>query len=425
MMQELSRDLQNVAPLGFIVLDKNHMLYFTNSYMVTQTGIPNENAIGRAPAAVYHGMDPAVLDATLRLCGRLAGKPVIADDAHTRLEIHVRAAGEAPRILHGLLYFSFVDTDDGHPYYALFFCEFQPRNGSPFHQGFSRALQELRQTRIDQQRLLAELERANDQLLRSDKLASIGQLAAGVAHEINNPVGYVFSNLKTLASYVRDLIKIVDTVEDLDNLEEIRRLKQNLDYQYIRNDVEALIQESEEGIGRIKRIISSLQDFSHIETNGFSAVDLHQGIESTLSIAGNEIRQKAVIVKEYGQLPPVECDISQIKQVVLNLVINAAQSIDGTGVITIRTGTQGSEAWLEVEDTGQGIDEAFSQRIFEPFFTTKPVGQGTGLGLALSNSIVQKHQGRIEVSSRLGEGSRFRVWLPIKQPTAKEPSDAV
>ncbi|WP_442596752.1 ATP-binding protein [Parapusillimonas sp. JC17] len=423
MMQELFRDLQNVAPLGFIVLDKNHMLYFANSYMVTQTGIGND-AAGREPASVYQGIDATALAAVLRLCNDYAGKAVIADDDHTQLEIHVPMAGETPRVLHGLLYFSFIDSD-GCPYYALFFCEFHPRNASPFHKSFSRALQEIRQTRIDQQRLLGELERANDQLLRSDKLASIGQLAAGVAHEINNPVGYVFSNLKTLASYVRDLIKIVDTVEDLDSLDEIRRLKQNLDYQYIRSDVEALIQESEEGIGRIKRIISSLQDFSHIGTNGFCAVDLHQGIESTLGIAGNEIRQKAVIVKEYGKLPPVECDISQIKQVVLNLVVNAAQAIATTGTITIRTGTKDTEAWLEVEDTGKGIDQASSQRIFEPFFTTKPLGQGTGLGLALSNSIIQKHQGRIEVFSELGKGTRFRVWLPIKQAAAKEPSNAV
>ncbi|SDK17188.1 ATP-binding protein [Billgrantia gudaonensis] len=271
--------------------------------------------------------------------------------------------------------------------------------------------------------LLRDLEQANSQLLQSEKLASIGQLAAGVAHEINNPIGYVFSNLKTLADYVRDLLEIIDASDRVTSLEELQALKQRLDYGYIRDDVRALISESEEGIERVKSIITALKDFSHIDEEDFVAADLHRGLETTLSLVNNELKYKAEVIKEYGELPPVECLPSQINQVALNLLTNAVQAIDGRGRIVIRTGCDTERAWFEIEDTGHGIPAEHRERLFEPFFTTKPVGEGTGLGLALSSSIVQKHGGRIEMASEPGRGSRFRVWLPIHQPhdSAPEP----
>ncbi|WP_240455523.1 ATP-binding protein [Halomonas faecis] len=269
--------------------------------------------------------------------------------------------------------------------------------------------------------LLRDLEQANSQLLQSEKLASIGQLAAGVAHEINNPIGYVFSNLKTLADYVRDLLEIVDASDRVTCLEELQALKKQLDYGYIREDVRALISESEEGIERVKSIITALKDFSHIDEEDFVAADLHRGLETTLSLVNNELKYKAEVVKEYGELPAVECLPSQINQVALNLLTNAVQAIDGRGRIVIRTGCDTERAWFEIEDTGHGIPAEHRERLFEPFFTTKPVGEGTGLGLALSWSIVQKHGGHIDVSSDPDQGSRFRVWLPIHQPRAPQP----
>lgn len=272
---------------------------------------------------------------------------------------------------------------------------------------------EARQSEQDQ--LLRKLETANNQLMQSEKLAAIGQLAAGVAHEINNPIGYVFSNLKTLGGYMLDMVKIIDAVDQVDSLDELRRLKAGLEYDYIRSDVEAVIAESEDGIDRVKRIIGALKDFSHIDEEEFRPADLHKGLETTLNVVNNELKYKAELVKEYGDLPEVECIPSQINQVMMNLLVNAAQSIEGFGRITLRSGHDGGWAWVEVEDTGKGIEESARHRLFEPFFTTKPVGKGTGLGLALSYSIVQKHHGRIDVDTEVGKGSRFRVWLPVAQ----------
>lgn len=280
----------------------------------------------------------------------------------------------------------------------------------------SAALNALGSKQLEQEQLIHKLEKANAQLLQSEKLAAIGQLAAGVAHEINNPIGYVFSNLKTLTGYVNDLLRIVDAVDGVGSLEELQQLKRSLEYDYIRTDVEALIHESEDGIERVKKIITALKDFSHIEEEEFRAADLHKGFDSTLNLVNNELKYKAEVVREYGNLPWVECIPSQINQVVMNLLINAAHAIESFGHIALRSGHQGDWVWLEVEDDGKGIDPAILHRIYEPFFTTKPVGKGTGLGLALSYNIVQKHNGRIEVVSQIGQGTRFRVWLPISQP---------
>lgn len=273
--------------------------------------------------------------------------------------------------------------------------------------------------------LLCDLKQANPQLLQSEKLAAIGQLAAGVAHEINNPIGYVFSNLKTLAEYVNDLLRIIDATDQVDSLKELQALKQSLDYDYIRDDAKALIAESEEGIERVKSLITGLKDFSHIEEDDFVFVDLHHGLDTTLNLANNELKYKAEVIKEYAILPPIECLPSQIKQVALNLLTNASQAIKGNGVITLRTGHEGERIWFEVSDTGCGIPPEHRDRLFEPFFTTKPIGEGTGLGLALSFSIVQKHGGQIDINSEVGQGSTFRVWLPVKQPHSIEQEQGV
>lgn len=280
------------------------------------------------------------------------------------------------------------------------------------------ALKALSGKKTEQEQLIKKLEKANAQLLQSEKLAAIGQLAAGVAHEINNPIGYVFSNLKTLASYVHDLLRISDAVDSATGVDELRQLKRSLDYDYIRGDVKALIGESEDGIERIKKIITSLKDFSHMEEEEFRFADLLRGLETTLNMVSNELKYKAEIIKEYGQLPEVECIPSQINQVLMNLLINAAHAIEQFGRITLRSGHEDDRVWLEVEDNGAGIAPHVLNRIYEPFFTTKPIGKGTGLGLSLSYNIVQKHHGRIEISSELGQGTRFRIWLPIRQPGA-------
>ncbi|MDA8381804.1 MAG: ATP-binding protein [Betaproteobacteria bacterium] len=286
------------------------------------------------------------------------------------------------------------------------------------------------QLHVDRNRRLAELQQANhkleaaqSQLLQSEKLASIGQLAAGVAHEINNPIGYVYSNLGTLERYVGDLFSVLDAYGALEGemaresvvLTELRALKGEVDLPFLREDLAALLGESKEGITRVKKIVQDLKDFSHADAEDeWQWADLHKGLDSTLNIVWNELKYKAEVVKAYGDLPDIECLPSQLNQVFMNLLVNAAHAIDGRGTIAVRSGADGGQVWVEVADTGKGILPQHMNRIFDPFFTTKPVGKGTGLGLSLSYSIVQKHHGRIHVDSEPGKGSAFRVWLPVR-----------
>jgi two-component system NtrC family sensor kinase len=268
------------------------------------------------------------------------------------------------------------------------------------------------------------LEETQNQLLQSERMASIGQLAAGVAHEINNPIGYVYSNLGTLERYVQDVFRMLEdyesaegTIADEGVRARLQAAREKLDIAFLKEDLRALMDESREGITRVKDIVQDLKDFSHVDAaNEWYAADLHKGLDSTLNIVNNEIKYKAEVVKEYGDIVAVECLPSQINQVFMNLLVNAAQAIDKRGTISVRTGKQDAEVWVEVADTGEGIATADLKRIFDPFYTTKPIGHGTGLGLSLSYSIIQKHHGRIEVQSEAGKGASFRVWLPIRQP---------
>ncbi|HEC18515.1 MAG TPA: PAS domain S-box protein [Gammaproteobacteria bacterium] len=275
----------------------------------------------------------------------------------------------------------------------------------------------------ERKQALEKLQAAQDQLLQSEKMASIGQLAAGVAHEINNPVGYIYSNLNTLQSHTGKLIEMLNLYEvsepspplDSTTRDSITAKKEELDLDYLKEDVLDLVRESQEGIDRVKQIVQDLKDFSHVDQAEWQWADLHRGLDSTLNIVNNELKYKAEVVKEYGELPLVECLASQLNQVFMNLLVNAAHAIEQRGTITVRTGTEGEWVWVEISDTGKGIEAEHLKRIFDPFFTTKPVGTGTGLGLSLSYGIIGKHGGRIEVRSKPGQGTIFRVWLPEKQ----------
>jgi len=269
-----------------------------------------------------------------------------------------------------------------------------------------------------------QLGETQSHLLQSDKMASIGQLAAGVAHEINNPIGYVYSNLGTLEKYVQDTFGMLDLYEqaeaaitDAGMLAKLKAAKDQLDISFLKEDLRALMDESKDGITRVKNIVQNLKDFSHVDAaDEWYFADLHRGLDSTLNIVNNEIKYKAEVVKEYGELPEVECLSSQLNQVFMNLLVNAAHAIEERGTVTIHTGRQGEEVWVGITDTGKGIAPEHIKKVFDPFFTTKPIGKGTGLGLSLSYGIVQKHHGRIEVQSEVGKGTTFSVWLPIKQP---------
>ncbi|OHC67156.1 MAG: histidine kinase [Rhodocyclales bacterium RIFCSPLOWO2_02_FULL_63_24] len=282
--------------------------------------------------------------------------------------------------------------------------------------------------RARQEELIKKLAEAHAQLLQSEKMASIGQLAAGVAHEINNPVGFVNSNLGALQRYVEDLLRLLSAYEGSEaEMNEATRavlteLKQQVDIGYLRDDIGNLLAESTEGLQRVKRIVQDLKNFSHVAGTEKQWANLEQGLDSTLNVVWNELKYKADVVKEYGGVSEVQCILSQLNQVFMNLLVNAAHAIEDHGRITIRTGELGEDVWVEVEDTGKGILPEHLDRIFDPFFTTKPVGTGTGLGLSLSYSIVQQHGGRIEVKSESGKGSIFKVILPRFANPANAPA---
>ena len=287
----------------------------------------------------------------------------------------------------------------------------------------------LSQEKTEQTALIKRLEEAHNQLLQSEKMASIGQLAAGVAHEINNPIGYVNSNLGSLRNYVAELLAVLAAYEVADALlpegearQRVVMAKQAAELDYLKTDVIALLDESSDGIARVRRIVQDLKDFSHVDLGEWMLADLHKGLDSTLNVVNNEIKYKAQVVKEYGALPMVRCLPSQLNQVFMNLLVNAAHAIERQGVIYVRTGVGDEDVWIEIADTGCGIPEQLLTRIFDPFFTTKSVGKGTGLGLSISYGIVHKHGGHIEVKSEAGKGSAFRVILPI-HPVESEETD--
>lgn len=283
-----------------------------------------------------------------------------------------------------------------------------------------QANRQLQSNNAELKQLNERLESAQNQLLQAEKMASIGQLAAGVAHEINNPVGFVNSNLGTLGKYIGSMFQVIDAYaaeagNEASVFPEVTRVKKAVDFPYLVEDIPNLLKESQDGLARVKRIVQDLKDFSHVDESTWQHANLENGMDSTLNVVANEIKYNAEVIREYAGLPEVECMPSQINQVFLNLLMNAVQAIDRKGVITVRTGSSEQEVWVEVEDTGQGIAPEHINRIFDPFFTTKPVGKGTGLGLSLSYGIVQKHHGRIEVNSEVGKGTRFRICLPVRQ----------
>lgn len=321
--------------------------------------------------------------------------------------------------------------------------EFRDEGGGKFH----LRLRALAATERDAIRYVAQIEPAADpgaapalrrvgqsagpsdsveeKLLQADKLASIGQLAAGIAHEINNPIGYIHSNLGTLGEYIGNLLHLMMAYDNLlhDAIpnDDIRRAKidavrQKHDYEFLINDLPVLLSESREGIERVRKIVQDLRDFSRAGyTEDWAIADLRQGLDSTLNIVWNDLKYKCEVRRNYGEIPQVECRPSQLNQVFLNILVNAGQAIDQQGIIDIVTGGDGDTVFVEIADNGKGIAPENVSRIFDPFFTTKPVGQGTGLGLSMSYNIVRKHGGHIDVRSTPGVGTTFRIVLPVRQ----------
>jgi two-component system, NtrC family, sensor kinase len=285
---------------------------------------------------------------------------------------------------------------------------------------------QLRQRNMDLETRLEEIKQMQGSLVQSEKMASIGQLTAGIAHEINNPLAFVSSNLNRFAEYFNEVIELLEewrsAATAMGNSDERARLQDlasaheaDTDLDFLKTDFSTLMGHTIQGTERMRIIVDRMRVFSHISGETFSEIDLNEAIDETLTIVWNEVKYKAAIVKEYGDAVSVICNPGELKQVLVNLLVNAAQAIEESGTITLRTCDDGANVVIEVCDTGSGIAPEHQKRIFDPFFTTKPVGKGTGLGLWICATIIAKHGGTLSVRSALAMGSTFVITLPKTQ----------
>ncbi|MBD1401234.1 ATP-binding protein [Pelovirga terrestris] len=281
---------------------------------------------------------------------------------------------------------------------------------------------EIKQMTAKLEQANRELKQAHVQQLQSEKMASIGQLAAGVAHEINNPIGFVTSNLGSLEKYVAKLNEFITFLSSdfMDNLdpeqrEQVALRRKQLKIDLVLEDINDLLAESRDGVERVGKIVRDLKGFSRVDEAEHKMAHVEECLESAINIAWNEIKYKATLTRDFAELPAILCYPGQLNQVFVNMLVNAAQAIDDQGTIDVATWQEGDHVLIRITDSGCGISEENCKRIFDPFFTTKEVGKGTGLGLSITYDIIKKHQGEIHVTSREGEGTRFTIKLPAQR----------
>ncbi|MBU2676045.1 MAG: hypothetical protein KJP16_03100 [Gammaproteobacteria bacterium] len=281
-----------------------------------------------------------------------------------------------------------------------------------------------------------QLKEAQGQLVQSEKMASVGQLAAGIAHEINNPMAFISSNLNTLSrtaerfAYVlREYESFVASARQVapglfaSSLDTLDQVLSRSDVRYLLGDMKEIVEDSREGADRVSEIVLGLRNFSRLDDDTPKIASVNEGLRGTLKIAASEIQYQHVIETDYGDIPDIFCFAGQLNQVFLNLIVNASQACSKNGRILVRTFVESGHVVVEIDDNGKGIDPKHLNAIFNPFFTTKDVGQGTGLGLSISYAIIKKHGGDIQVTSERGKGTTFRVMLPMEDAMPAEATD--
>ena len=290
---------------------------------------------------------------------------------------------------------------------------------------------QIRQRNLDLETAMAEMKQMQDGMVQSEKMASIGQLTAGIAHEINNPLAFVSSNLNRFREYFEEILSVLrrwsPLREELSQdphyaarAQEMKNAEEEADLEFVIQDFATLMKHTTDGTERIRSIVERLRGFTHLADSGFADADINAAIEDALNLTWNELKYKATIEKDYGAIPQVDCNIGEVKQVLVNLLVNAAHAIPEKGTITVRTRLTDTRVIIQVEDTGSGISQANVKKIFDPFFTTKPVGKGTGLGLWISATIIQKHKGTIAARSEPGRGTTMTIELPVHQERTQE-----
>ena len=267
---------------------------------------------------------------------------------------------------------------------------------------------------------LCHLTQAQTQLVQSEKMASLGQVTAGVAHELNNPLNLFSTSVKPLQRNMENLITILNKYDSLikENkldavVSEVEKYKQSVDFAYLIDETKNLLKGINEGASRSEIIVSGLRTFSRMDENEFKAVNIHEGIDSTLLLLSNKLKDRITVHKDYGDIPMVDGLPGKLNQVFMNILSNSIMAIEGEGDIYIKTERTDNLARISIKDSGEGMSDETREHIFEPFFTTRAVGQGTGLGLSITYSIIEEHHGSINVKSKPGKGSEFIITLPL------------
>ena len=277
--------------------------------------------------------------------------------------------------------------------------------------------QEIEEKNARLTELIETMKRMQDQLVHSEKMASLGQLVAGIAHEINNPVNFISANITPLKNYIRDVKTLIARYDEHVHSDEalreaILQIKREIEFDFLIDDLDVLIRDVESGAIRIKRIVQDLRNFSRLDEAELKTIDLHQSLDTTLNLLGHIYEGRITVSKNYGDVPPVDCYAGQLNQVFMNMLANAGQAIAEKGNVWITTRLDGGQVVISIRDDGKGIPEDALPKIFDPFFTTKDVGEGTGLGLSISYGIIEKHHGDITVNSKVGEGTEFIIRIP-------------
>ncbi|EGK73427.1 Sensor protein [Methyloversatilis universalis FAM5] len=417
--------LIDMVDVGVFAVDRALCVRSWNAFMVAHSGLGRQAAIGRSIFDLFSDLPRGWLEKKFERVFALGApsftsweqRPWLFRIPHNRpITGGVDCMQQDTR---------FIPLKDEHGEAVLVLvCVFDVTDAALLHRRLAETVSALEAERSEQQTLIARLAEAQEQLIQSEKLAAIGQLAAGVAHEINNPVGFVMSNFGALERYIERAFALIAAYDrQLDQLPpavqaDMAQMKADIDYDFMADDARSLVAESRDGLERVKRIVSDLRDFSRVGETEWQWASLHNCLDSTLNVVMNEIKYKAQVVKDYGDLPQIECMPFQLNQVFLNLLVNAAHAIDGQGAITLRTRLEGDSVVVQFSDTGCGMPPEVVKRIFDPFFTTKPVGKGTGLGLSVTHSIVGRHRGSIAVDSTPGQGTTFTLRLPLRQTSA-------
>lgn len=411
-LRQLSHAVEQ-SPASIIITDTSGTIEYVNPKFCELTGYTADEVLGKNPRILKSGLMPVAVYKDLWQ-SIAAGKEWIG-------ELHNKT--KTGELYWELAHISPITDESGTiTHYVAVKEDITERKGIESLRTHLEAQLRARNAELEQS--IAQIKKMQSGLIQSEKMASLGLLTAGIAHEINNPLAYISSNLNRFAEYFNDSVTLLErwkTLAEHARVQEthtsafaaLQEEEERVDLPFIKTDFTNLMQHAREGIDRIRSIVDQLRGFSHMSNEATDNVSVERALDDTVILAWNEIKYKATVEREYGNIPPVRCNAGELKQVFVNLLVNAAHAIEQRGTITLRTAMRDGHAVIEIEDTGCGISPENLKKIFDPFFTTKAVGKGTGLGLWVSATIIQKYGGTITVESKVGTGSKFIIALPV------------